>query len=220
MRAISSIQPRKQRKALIDAPLHRRHRELAAHLGEALLVKYNRRSLPLVKGDTVKVVRGAFRGHEDKIASIDHTSLTVIVEGVTVTKADGTKKPRPVDPSNLVITRLNLTDPLRRERLLGGAKIDEATKAKLKAELEKESQAQKAEIEAFKRTIEERKEAERKKRREEMGETEAQVDPVTQKPIVAPKEETKHEHPGGEALDEAREKAEGAPQSKPKKEEP
>lgn len=219
--ASPSIQPRKQRYALHNASIHTAHRGLAAHLAEALLLKYNRRSFPLVKGDTVKVMRGAFRGHEEKVASVDVHIRKVTVEGVTNTKADGTKKARPVDPSNLLITRLNLTDPLRRERLVRTAKVDETTKAKLKQELEAESKSQKAEIEKFKKTLAEREQKEKDKRRAEEGEVEAKVDPVTQKPVLEPKKEPEevHEHAGGEKLAAAIEhtKTETATEEKEKK---
>ena len=47
-----------------------------------------------------------------------------------------TQKPRPLDPSNLVITRLDLTDPLRREKLgateADAEKTEEAKPAKPK----------------------------------------------------------------------------------------
>lgn len=182
----SSIQPRKQRKAQANAPAHLRHKALNAHLAESLLVKYNRRSFPLVKGDTVKVLRGIFHGHEEKVASVDIRLGKVTVEGVTATKADGTKTARTIDPSNLVITRLNLTDPKRRGRLTRTSRIDEAARARIQAELEQEAKAQKAEIEKFKRDLQEREAAEREKRREK-GPQEARVDPVTQKPMLAPK---------------------------------
>lgn len=220
MANVSSLQARKQRLHAANAPLHQRHRRLAAHFGEQLLVRYNRRSFPLVKGDTVKVMRGAFRGHEDKVASVDLKIGKVTVEGVTTTKADGTKKARPVDPSNLLITRLNLTDPMRRERLTRTAKVDEATKKKLQQELEAEAKSQKAEIEKFKKTLADREAQEKEKRRAEEGETEPAVDPVTQKPVMAPKTEEghAHTHAGGEKLDEAREHA-SEKKPEPKKEE-
>lgn len=210
-----SVQPRKQRKAFHNAPLHQRHKGLAAHLSESLLVKYNRRSLPLVKGDTVKVLRGAYRGHEEKVASVDLRLRKVTIEGVTVTKAKGDKKARPVDPSVLLITRLNLTDPRRRDRLTRTSRVDEATKAKLREELEKEAQAQKAEIESFKKKLVEREASEKEKRKEEEGELEAKVDPVTQKPVLEPKkEEEKPAHAGGEHLEEAKEHAKESAEKK------
>src|ERR1041385_7281530 len=160
----SSVQPRKQRYALDNAPLHIRRKKLAAHLSEQLILRYNRRSIPVVRGDVVRVMRGAYRGHEDKIASVDLKIQKVTVEGVTITKADGKKKARPVDPSNLLIVKLNLTDTLRRERLTRTAKLDAEAKHKLEKELEAEAKAQKAEIEKFKEELAKREAAEKEER--------------------------------------------------------
>jgi len=201
-----SIQPRKQRKAWFNAPLHTRRKQIASHLAESLILKYNRRALPVVKGDVVKVMRGAFRGHEDKIASVDLKIRKVTVEGVTLTKADGKKKAKPIDPSNLLITKLNLTDKLRRERLARAAKLDEGQRKKLAEELEKEAKAQANEIEKFKEELAAR-EAQEKAERAEEGETQPAVDPVTQKPMLKAATEEKHEHAGGEELEKAREEA-------------
>lgn len=205
-----STQPRKQRKAWYDAPLHTRRKQIASHLAENLILKYNRRALPVVKGDIVKVMRGAFRGHEDRIASVDLKLRKVTVEGVTITKADGKKKAKPVDPSNLLITKLNLTDKLRRERLARTAKLDEAQKKKLEQELEQEAKAQKKEIEQFKDELKKRQEAEKAERRAEEGDEKPDFDPVTQRPIMKKVEEGheghEHTHAGGEELDEKLEK--------------
>jgi large subunit ribosomal protein L24 len=50
----TSTHPRKQRKMLYNAPLHKKRKWLASHLAENLLLKYDRRSIPVIKGDTVK----------------------------------------------------------------------------------------------------------------------------------------------------------------------
>jgi large subunit ribosomal protein L24 len=143
---MSSIQPRKQRKALHQAPLHRRGRHLHAHLSEELLVKYGKRSTSLRVGDTVKVVRGKFAkdGHTGDVLGVDRTRFTITIEGVTVTKADGKSKPKPIHPSDVVITKLDLTDKKRREKL-GASDADaqgqkpKAKKAKAKPEAAPES---------------------------------------------------------------------------------
>ncbi len=64
---MSSIQPRKQRKARYDAPLHVRRKQVAGHLSEELLLKYNRRSIPVVTGDEVKIMRGSHKGESGKV---------------------------------------------------------------------------------------------------------------------------------------------------------
>ncbi len=113
----SSKQPRKQRKARFEAPLHKRKKFLRATLIEGLREKYGRRSALLRVGDTVKVMRGDKAGHEGKVTEIDLKNETVIVEGVTVARADGTEKPKPVNASNLKITKLELKDKTREEIL-------------------------------------------------------------------------------------------------------
>ncbi|HOI58159.1 MULTISPECIES: 50S ribosomal protein L24 [unclassified Methanoculleus] len=118
---IVSKQPRKQRKARYNAPNHTRGRFLSAPLAPELRGKYNTRRTRVVKGDTVKVLRGDFAGDEGVVDAVDMQMCRLVVHGVMVTKSDGTEVPRPVDPSNVQITKLNLKDKLREERLGGGA---------------------------------------------------------------------------------------------------
>jgi large subunit ribosomal protein L24 len=118
---IVSKQPRKQRKIRYNAPNHARGQFLSAPLAPALREKYNTRRVRVVKGDTVKVLRGDFAGEEGIIDAVDTNACRLIVHGVMVTKSDGTEVPRPVDPSNVQITKLNLKDKIREERLGGGS---------------------------------------------------------------------------------------------------
>lgn len=115
----SSTKARKQRKARANAPLHKRKRMVSAHLDSALMKEYNVRSVAVRKGDTVRVIRGDkdFKASEAKVASVDLKNLKLIIENVTVPKADGTQKPKPVDPSNVLLTKLDLSDPWRKEKL-------------------------------------------------------------------------------------------------------
>ena len=52
-----SIKTRKQRKILFNRPQHQKRKAISAHLVEELLLKYDKRRLPVIKGDTVKVMR-------------------------------------------------------------------------------------------------------------------------------------------------------------------
>lgn len=119
MALTTSTKANKQRKARANAPLHMKKRMVAAHLSSALMSEYNVRSLPVRKGDTVKLLRGAhdFKTSEAKVASVDLKSCKIIVENVTIPKADGTQKPRPVDPSDVLLTKLDLSDPWRKSKL-------------------------------------------------------------------------------------------------------
>jgi large subunit ribosomal protein L24 len=155
-----SIKPRKQRYMLYNAPLHKKRKWISSHLAENLLLKYDRRSLPVVKGDTVKVMRGNYRGHEDKISKVNVRDQTVEIEGVTLTNAKGKKIAKPIHASTLLITKLNITDKWRRQKLEGG--LSETTKK----EIEKEAAEQLKALEAEKKAEEETAKAEEKLKEE------------------------------------------------------
>ena len=136
IRKTSSVQPRKQRLYRAHAPHHQARKQMASHLSEELLLKYNRRSLTVITGDEVRVLRGDHKGKSGKIVGVDVPVRKVTVDGVTVKKADGTEKALPVDPSNLLIVKLNLDDKRREARLdatakaaKGEPKVQKASKA-------------------------------------------------------------------------------------------
>lgn len=109
----ASKQPRKQRKYRARAPLHIKHKFLAANLSKELRKKYQRRSFPLRKGDTVKIMRGVFKGKIGKIENVDLKRTGVSIEKIQRTKKDGTKINVFFHPSNLQIKELNLDDKER-----------------------------------------------------------------------------------------------------------
>jgi large subunit ribosomal protein L24 len=141
-----SIKPRKQRYMLYNAPLHKKRKWISSHLAENLLLKYDRRSLPVVKGDTVKVMRGNYRGHEDKISKVNVRDQTVEIEGVTITTAKGTKIAKPMHASTLLITKLNVTDKWRRKKLESG--LSETAKKEIEKEAAEQLKAREAELKA------------------------------------------------------------------------
>ena len=119
MRTMKTRQPRKQRKALYDAPWHRRRRLMSAHLSEDYLEEKKRklpRAVPVRKGDVVKVMRGDDAGKEGKVATVDYRAFRILIEGVTHAKSDGTQVAKPIHPSNVVIKKLDESDPLRLKR--------------------------------------------------------------------------------------------------------
>jgi len=113
----SSKSPRKQRKYRKHAPLHIRHKFLSANLSKELRKKYGKRSLSLRKDDIVKIMRGKFKGKTAKVERVDLKKLKVYLEGINVTTQAGVKRPIPIDPSNLQIIELNLSDKKRVAKL-------------------------------------------------------------------------------------------------------
>jgi large subunit ribosomal protein L24 len=113
----NTTQPRKQRKARDEAPLHERNRFVRATLADDLREEYGTRSVRVSEGDTVEIMRGDYAGEEEEVLRVDLDETKVYVENVTVEKTDGEEVPRPVDASNLRVVDLNLDDPVRVERL-------------------------------------------------------------------------------------------------------
>jgi len=113
---MSSRLPRKQRLRLHTAPLHARHKHLAATLSFELRQKYGSRSLPVRKGDKVKILGGDFIGLEGDVIEVDTKHYRIKVAGVSVAKADGTEVPRSISPSNVMI--LKLKEDKERDKVL------------------------------------------------------------------------------------------------------
>ena len=113
----SSKKPRKQIKYRTDAPLHIRQKLVHAHLSKDLRKKYGKRSIGLRKGDKVKIIAGKFKKHEGKVDSIDLKKARIFVNGIEKSKRDGTKRMLALQPSNMMITELNMEDKLRQKIL-------------------------------------------------------------------------------------------------------
>ena len=113
----SSKTPRKQRKYRLNAPIHIKQKFVHTHLSKDLRKKYGKRDIGLRKGDKVKIMRGQFKKHEGKIEMIDLKKTRVFVSGVEITKKDGSKKLLALNPSNIMITELNLDDKFRQKAL-------------------------------------------------------------------------------------------------------
>ncbi|QLC32918.1 50S ribosomal protein L24 [Halarchaeum sp. CBA1220] len=114
-----SEQPHKQRTRTENAPLHKRQKQVRAHLAEDLREEYDQRRVRVNAGDTVEVMRGDDAGEEAEVTDVDLSDAVVYVDGVTVEAADGEEVPRALDASNLRVTELDLSDDVRETRLEG-----------------------------------------------------------------------------------------------------
>lgn len=114
---IKSKQPRKQRKALYQAPLHKRQKLVAAHLSKDLRKQLKRRSLSLRKGDEVKIMRGKFKKKTGKVERVDLKRLKIYINGITRKKVDGTEVKISIHPSNLMILKADFSDK-RRQKII------------------------------------------------------------------------------------------------------
>jgi large subunit ribosomal protein L24 len=137
----SSVQPRKQRKYLANAPLHVKQKRMSVHLDKKLKEKIKRRSIPVRKGDEVKVLRGKRKGTQAKIVAVNTSKSFVYLEGQTRDNIRGTKVLVPFAPSNLLL--LSMVDDKRRNRQ--GKKI---VKKKIEVKPEKKVEKTKKDVKA------------------------------------------------------------------------
>jgi len=109
--------PRKQRKRYFNSPAHIRHKLMSAPLSKELAASRGVRSLPVRKGDTVRIMRGDNKGFEGKVSRVAMNEYRIYMEGLTREKVDGTNIFLPIHPSKVQIRNLNLEDNWRKDIL-------------------------------------------------------------------------------------------------------
>lgn len=62
---------------------------MSSHLNKELKTKYDVRSIPVRKGDVVKVMRGTFKGREGKVITVYRKKWAVYIEKLTREKTNG-----------------------------------------------------------------------------------------------------------------------------------
>jgi large subunit ribosomal protein L24 len=125
----ASAKPRKQRVLRRILVRVWPHKLMSVHLSSELREKYGRRSLPVRVGDTVKVLRGEYRGVTAKVVEVDRERQYVYLENVTRKRVDGTEVRVPVHISNVMIVQLDLSDEYRKTLLEKGREGLKAWKA-------------------------------------------------------------------------------------------
>ena len=109
--------PGKSRKMRFNAPHHIKRKYFSAPLSPSLKTQYGTRSMPIIRDDTVQITKGDRRLSEGKVLRVDSKRQKIYIEGVTRTRMDGSTVQLPIRPENVMITRLNLDDRIRREKL-------------------------------------------------------------------------------------------------------
>ncbi|HJS81491.1 MAG TPA: 50S ribosomal protein L24 [Nitrososphaera sp.] len=104
---------------LLHVPKHQLDRMISAPLADNLREAYKIRSLRVVKGDSIKVMRGEYKGVEGKVENVDVEHGTLNIEGVQREKIRGGQVKVPIHASKVMIVNLNLTDKLRSNKVQG-----------------------------------------------------------------------------------------------------
>ena len=132
---VKSSKPKKQRKFHYDKPLHMKQQCLASHLDKKLAKQLEKRSIPIRKGDTMKVMRGGMKGKTGKITGVNYGKGIVFIENVMRKKANGEEVQVPLKASNLLVVDLDKSDSKRfKGKVLKEEKKKEETKEKIKEE--------------------------------------------------------------------------------------
>ena len=111
------MKPTKMRNARIyRADNATKSRQLAGMLSKDLRKKYSMRSVRIIEGDTVTIMRGEYRNVVGRVQRVDVASSTVTIEGIQKEKTRGDKFDVKTHTSNLMITSVNTADKRRREK--------------------------------------------------------------------------------------------------------
>lgn len=92
---------------------NKRDKFLGANLSENLREQYSKRSMRVIKGDTVKILRGEYVGIEGKVEKVNTEKSTLSIEGVQREKIRGGNVKVQVHASNVQIISLNTDDDYR-----------------------------------------------------------------------------------------------------------
>ncbi len=104
-----SASRRKSRMAHFAAPSHLRYKLLSANLSRELRQKYGVKSMPIRRDDEVTVVRGSSKDAKGKVSQVYRKKWCLYIEKLTKSKTNGASIRIPINPSNVVITKLKLT---------------------------------------------------------------------------------------------------------------
>ncbi|MGB7707522.1 MAG: 50S ribosomal protein L24 [Nitrososphaeraceae archaeon] len=122
---------------------HKRDKFLGANLSENLREQHRKRSMRVIKGDTVRILRGEYVGIEGKVEKVNTERSTLSIEGVQREKIRGGNVKVQIHASNVQIISLNTDDEYR----MKGTKKTKDKKTTVKKEKEtKKSIAKTTEI--------------------------------------------------------------------------
>jgi large subunit ribosomal protein L24 len=126
---------------------HKREKLLGANLSENLREQHNKRSMRVIKGDTVRILRGEYVGIEGKVEKVNTERSTLSIEGIQREKIRGGKVKVQIHASKVQIISVNTDDEYRvkgtkkvKEKKTKVKKGKEMKKSAVKKELVKEAE--------------------------------------------------------------------------------
>jgi large subunit ribosomal protein L24 len=128
-------------RQIYQAPYALRSKQVSGPLSKELRKKYGKRSIRLAIDDSVRIIRGEYKGIDGKITKISIAKCGIAIEGIKKEKLKGEKIDVYIPSSNILITSLNTDDHWRKSKLEG--KKPKSTPKEPKQEKTKEPKQEK-----------------------------------------------------------------------------
>jgi len=106
-------------RQIYRAPYAVRSKQVSGPLSKELRKKYGKRSIRLSIDDSVRIIRGEYKGIDGKITKISIAKGSIAIEGIKKEKLKGEKIDVYIPSSNILITSLNTDDHWRKSKLQG-----------------------------------------------------------------------------------------------------
>jgi large subunit ribosomal protein L24 len=119
---------------LIHIPKHQRDKMVGAVLEDSLRRQYGRKNIRVIRGDSIRVMRGEYKGVEGKVEKVNTEHATLHIEGIQREKIRGGQVKVPIHSSNVMVISLNLDDDYRSSKIQGAAKEEPAASSEKKEE--------------------------------------------------------------------------------------
>ena len=97
---------RTQRKLQLGAPSSVKRKLMSSHLSKSLRDQYKIRSLPIKRGDEVKILKGKGKGKSGKVVQVYRKRNVIYVDKVQRDKQNGQTVFLPIKPSYCLIEKL------------------------------------------------------------------------------------------------------------------
>ena len=127
-----------------------RSKQISGSLSKELRKKYGKRSIRINVDDTVRIIRGEYKGIDGKVTKISTEKSGVAIEGIKKEKLKGEKIDVYIPSSNVLIIGLNTDDHWRKSKLEGHK--PKATPKETKLEKPKETKSKKSSKQKTKET--------------------------------------------------------------------
>ena len=108
--------------------MKKKSNNICSNLSSNLNKEYNRKSLRIVKGDSIKIMRGEYKGVEGKVEKLNTVKGRLSIEGVQREKIKGGQVKVQIHASNVRIVSLHLDDKYRKNKIGNQEQINKSSR--------------------------------------------------------------------------------------------